>query len=101
MRALRCSACASHAFAWRGTPPSSRNTLLAPPRPPTGDVVASTGVEKDRQLIVWHPASGAQLARTRLDEDYQALHFLDDRTLCAVNAEALTVRGATLGWVCG
>ena len=60
---------------------------------PAGTLLASTGVEKDRQLLLWNPVSGAQLGRVRLQDDYHCLEFLDDKTLCAINSEALTV-----GW---
>ncbi|GAB4823344.1 hypothetical protein N2152v2_010390 [Parachlorella kessleri] len=57
----------------------------------SGTLLASTGVEKDRQLLLWNPVSGAQLGRVRLQEDYHCLEFLDDKTLCAINNDTLSV----------
>ena len=44
--------------------------------------------------MLWSSTSGALLGKTRLGEDFQCLEFVDERTLCAVNAQALTVRGS-------
>jgi hypothetical protein len=64
----------------------------ANPRPcNAGTLLASTGVEKDQQLMLWNPISGAQLGRSKLDEDYCCLEFLDEKTLCAINGSALAV----------
>lgn len=58
---------------------------------PQGSLLASAGVEKDRQLHIWSPISGAILGRSRLDEDYHCLEFVDDKTLCGINGEHMAI----------
>lgn len=77
-------------------PPSTH-----PPTPPRlpGRLLASTGADRDRQLMVWDPSSGRQLGRSRGKEQFDALTLPSDSLLLAINRQELVrLAGAGGRW---
>lgn len=67
-------------------PPAS---LPRPPNHSAGRLLASHGADKDQQLALWSPASGALLGQERVRERYDAVRMASEERLACINATAL------------
>lgn len=57
-----------------------------------GRLLASHGVEKDNQLVLWSPASGRQLGRARTKGAFDGICLTSETQLLGINRESLVRR---------